>query len=508
MSNFAKANKTAQWFQDDYPGAVLDLSAETMVLTIHTTEGLTWPGYGGGETAPNYTGFPPLEGISSGQWRAHFPDERSSRALRNLSGGVQTNTLNTVQVELIGTCDPRHAKSWNGEGRKVAGKHYVYWPNASDEQLAWLADLVADMHRRHDLRLTAPAFKAYPGSYGAGNGVRFSFDKWRSFAGICGHQHVPENLHGDPGNINIAKIITFAKEMLAPPPPPPVTTHTRWATRTTGVHETPGGTKLRDIPAGYKFQVIDGSGHGNDGWIETAAGNWVLGADTTTRDPALPATLKVMTWNVKTNRSWTGAVLPELLPVLDKHKPDVVCLQECYDAPDLVGMVPGYTFRYQGFGYPPKTVGYIEERSEQIILVRDGVEVKVSAALEMVIPWKGPVVGAWHDPRVHRRVTVSKDGVNWRVVDFHGPFGDALGESNAAMLNCLQTFPDNEPVIIVGDWNQSNSAVVTRVGAPGGAVVDGGGIDLAVYRDCKKVSGQNLTNFGSDHPIKVWVFEA
>lgn len=295
---------------------------------------------------------------------------------------------------------------------------------------------------------------------------------------------------------------------LSTPPPPPVTTHTRWAIRTTGVHDAPGGKKLRDIPAGYKFQVVDGSGHGNDGWIETAAGNWVLGADTTTRDPALPATLKVMTWNVKTNRSWTGAVLPELLPVLDKHKPDVVCLQECYDAPDLVGMVPGYTFRYQGYGYPPKTEGYIEERSEQIVLVRDGVEVKVKAALEMVIPWRGPVVGAMHDPRVHRRVTVFKDGVNWRVVGFHGPFGDALGESNAAMLDCLKTFPADEPVIIVGDWNQSNSAVVTRVGAPGGAVVDGGGIDLAVFRDCRKVKGENLGNFGSDHPVKVWTFEA
>lgn len=317
--------------------------------------------------------------------------------------------------------------------------------------------------------------------------------------------------HWDPGKWPAAKFLTLVKKYhaeLTAPPPPPVTTHTRWATRTTGVHETPGGKKLRDIPEGYKFQVVDGSGHGNDGWIETAAGNWVLGADTTTRDPALPATLKVMTWNVKTNRSWTGAVLPELLPVLDKHKPDVVCLQECYDAPDLVGMVPGYTFRYQGYGYPPKTPGYIEERSEQIILVRDGVEVKVSAALEMVIPWKGPVVGAWHDPRVHRRVTVFKDGVNWRVIDFHGPFGDALGESNAAMLDCLKTFPADEPVIIVGDWNQSNSAVVTRVGAPGGAVVDGGGIDLAVFRDCRKVSGQNLGNFGSDHPVKIWTFEA
>jgi endonuclease/exonuclease/phosphatase family metal-dependent hydrolase len=233
------------------------------------------------------------------------------------------------------------------------------------------------------------------------------------------------------------------------------------------------------------------------------------------KPPAVDPTLKVMTWNVKTNRSWTGAVLPELLPVLDTHKPDVVCLQECYDAPDLAGMVPGYTYRYQGYGYPPKTPGYIEERSNQVILVRDSVEVKVSAALEMLEPWKGPNLGLMHDPRVHRRVTVLKDGVNWRVIDVHTPpplssgFNNyAIAESNAAMVHCLTTFPADEPVIIVGDWNQSNSAVVTRVGAPGGAVVDGGGIDLAVFRDCRKVSGQNLGNFGSDHPVKIWTLEA
>jgi endonuclease/exonuclease/phosphatase family metal-dependent hydrolase len=334
---------------------------------------------------------------------------------------------------------------------------------------------------------------------------------------VRGHKETSVTGKIDPRGIDMGKfrsdVSAEMKRLTSPPPAPkpdpePVTSHTRWAVRVTGVHETKGGKKLRDLQPGESFQVIDGSGHGNDGWIETTHHNWVVGADTTTVDPAAPATLKVMTWNVKTNRSWTNAVLPELKGVLATHKPDVVCLQECYDAPDLNGKVPGYAFRYQGYGYPPKTPGYIEERSEQIILVRDGVTVKVSAALEMLVSWKGPNVGAWHDPRVHRRVTVAKDGINWRVVDFHGPFGAAAeNESNAAMVDVLKTFPADEPVIIVGDWNQSNGEVVTRVGAPGGAVVDGGGIDLAVFRDCRKVAGQNLGNFGSDHPVKIWTFE-
>lgn len=510
MSNFAKANTTAQWFQDDYPGAVLNLSAETMVLTVHTTEGMTWPSYGGGETAPNYTGFPPLAGISSGLWRAHFPDERSSRALRNLDGGVQTNTLNTVQLELIGTCDPRHAKSWNGEGKKFAGKDYVYWPNASDEQLAWLADLVADMHRRHDLRLAAPAFQAYPASYGARSGtndVRFSFDQWRSFAGICGHQHVPENVHGDPGNINMAKVITFAKEVLAPPPPP-VTTHTRWAIRETAVCNPAGGKVLRMIPKGYQFQVIDGSGNGADGWVQTSAGNWVLGKDTTTRDPALPSFLSVFTHNVKTGRDWVSDVLPKTNALLAANTPGVACLQECYDAPDLVGKVPGYTYRYQGFGFEPEHEGYIEEHSDNVVLVRDGIEVKAREAYEMTTPWKGPKLGLMHDPRIFRRVTVFADGKTWRVVNVHGPFGDAARREFLAWargeFEALASLGD--PVIFIGDWNVDHATLVAAMGPL--ATIDGGSPDMIAIANCSEFDSENLGPNDSDHNAKRWTLKA
>jgi hypothetical protein len=35
--------------------------------------------------------------------------------------------------------------------------------------------------------------------------------KWTSFTGHCGHQHVPENLHGDPGAFPMVAILTAAK---------------------------------------------------------------------------------------------------------------------------------------------------------------------------------------------------------------------------------------------------------------------------------------------------------
>lgn len=206
MSNYSKADKKTQWFQDDFPGADMNLTEDTMVLVLHTTEGTSWPTYSGGATAPTYTGNPPL-GKRFGKWRAHFPDEKSARALANTSGGVETNTLNAVQLELIGTCDPKHALRWNG---LTAGKDYVYWPNANKRQLRWLARIIADLHVRHGLRLDAPRnFKPYPSSYG-NNGVRLSFNGWLNVTGVIGHQHVPENTHGDPGNIDINYVLDHA----------------------------------------------------------------------------------------------------------------------------------------------------------------------------------------------------------------------------------------------------------------------------------------------------------
>jgi hypothetical protein len=207
MSNYRPADTLSQWFQDDYPGADLNLTPDTMVVVLHTTEGFDWPGYEGGATAPNYTHKPSFHG-GAGLWRAHFPDEKSSRALRNEAGGVETNTLNCVQVELIGTCDSSKRKRW---GDKVAGRDYVYWPDATDDQLAEVAEFLADMNKRHGLKLVAPKqFISYPLS--AGNSrVRMSMSEWRNAAGVVGHQHVPENTHGDPGDIDIDKIFTMTQ---------------------------------------------------------------------------------------------------------------------------------------------------------------------------------------------------------------------------------------------------------------------------------------------------------
>lgn len=211
MSNYRLANTKVQWYQDNFPGATMHLTPSTAVVVLHTTEGASWPGYSGGAVAPNYTAMPNFKKRTL-DWRAHFPDEKSSRALQNQAGGVETNTLNAVQVELVGTCDPKHKTSWPGVGK--AGVNYLFWPDAPDWALEGLADFLRDMHERHGLQLKAPTFLPYPSSFGSSK-VRFSFTQWRGFAGICGHQHVPENSHGDPGSIDIKRVISLAKPAVA-----------------------------------------------------------------------------------------------------------------------------------------------------------------------------------------------------------------------------------------------------------------------------------------------------
>ena len=205
--DYRRADATAQWFADDYPGS----SIKPNVLVLHTTEGASWPDYSGGASAPTYTAMPQGDGLS---WRQHFPETMSARALRNEAGGVETNTLNCIQVELVGTCAPGTRDAWVKAGKRQ-GVDFVYWPEASDALLQSLAHFIADLHKRRGLKLQAPKFLAYPASYGA-SPVRFSFAQWRRFYGICGHQHVPENSHGDPGALNIEKVLRYAVALAYP----------------------------------------------------------------------------------------------------------------------------------------------------------------------------------------------------------------------------------------------------------------------------------------------------
>ncbi|MEU3612862.1 peptidoglycan-binding protein [Streptomyces sp. NPDC006872] len=192
----------ANWYQDDFGGDPMQVD----VVVLHTTEGPTLPGYGGGSSAPNLTAVPDLAAKKL-KWYQHFDVETSSRALVNLSGGVETNTQNVCQVELVGTCDPKTHKKWT-----TAGKAHIYWPDAPDWALQGVAAFLGWMHEEHGVPLVgAKSWPAYPTSYENGGGQRMTAAQWKAFKGVCGHMHVPENVHGDPGAIDFARIIKYAK---------------------------------------------------------------------------------------------------------------------------------------------------------------------------------------------------------------------------------------------------------------------------------------------------------
>ncbi|MFF0598048.1 peptidoglycan-binding protein [Streptomyces antibioticus] len=194
-------------YQGTYPGDDMEVN----VVVLHTTEGRSLPSYGGGGSAPTLTAVPDLAARKL-KWYQHFDIDTSARALVNRSGGVETNTLNVCQVELVGTCDPSTRSSWTKAGL-VQDRDFVYWPKAPAWLLAAAAEFLAWMHAEHRVPLTGPAkWPAYPGSYGNGGGQRMTFAQWNDFRGVCGHMHVPENDHGDPGSINFAELLTLAKK--------------------------------------------------------------------------------------------------------------------------------------------------------------------------------------------------------------------------------------------------------------------------------------------------------
>ena len=169
-------------------------------IVLHTTEGSSWPGYGGGGSAPHFTVRP---GPATKQnIRQHIDTAQSSKALENRSGGVQTNNAGVVQIEFIGSCD-----------RAYARKHGLFFTeNATDSDLAALAAVFAWIHKTHGVHLNATGL-SWPNSNAAYLSApqRMSFAKWNAFKGVCGHTHVPENTHWDPGRFPIDRLLRLAR---------------------------------------------------------------------------------------------------------------------------------------------------------------------------------------------------------------------------------------------------------------------------------------------------------
>lgn len=206
QQRYPKADTTSQWYSGGQYGGTM--MPKVNVLVLHTTEGPGgFPDYSGGSVAPTITGRPVISERRL-DWRQHFLINESGRALENKLGGVQTNTLNVAQIEMVGTCDSRLKDTWVLGGRTYrANVDYICWAYPPDWAVAEVADFLRFLHEQWEVPLTSGlTFTPYPN----GPSARMSFDQWNNFVGVCGHEHVPENSHGDPGAFPINTLLAMA----------------------------------------------------------------------------------------------------------------------------------------------------------------------------------------------------------------------------------------------------------------------------------------------------------
>ncbi len=167
---------------------------------IHTTEG-GWDSSMGvfrsKLTAPHVMAAPPSH--PDGPRIVQFiPLDRSAYAAANLSGGVETNRANALQVEIVAFAKSSH--------------------EMSDEDLEWIGRVVVGPMTRHapgPIKMDTVEFFGEDAGFTLAVTTarqRMSPDQWLAFNGWCGHQHLPENEHWDPGRIDIAKILAAAGE--------------------------------------------------------------------------------------------------------------------------------------------------------------------------------------------------------------------------------------------------------------------------------------------------------
>lgn len=150
---------------------------------LHTTECAT---YGGARTAYLASRVSPHFTIGTeGCWQ-HVDVDRAASALVNIIGGVETNRLSAIQIEVVGFADQ---------------------PNWPDRLVAAVRDLMIWIEAETGVVPWAPPLWGGLDAYGLRTPYRMTDETWLKFNGWCGHQHVPENAHWDPGRIPIDRLL-------------------------------------------------------------------------------------------------------------------------------------------------------------------------------------------------------------------------------------------------------------------------------------------------------------
>lgn len=131
---------------------------------LHTTEGTSPAGafaaYKTNRSAPHFT-------VDADKVYQHIPLDKAARSLLNPAGGVETNLLGAIQIENVGFA-----------------KDGLKYSDTLRDLLRWIEEQTGI------------------GAYYPALNVRFSPQQWVVYNGWCGHIHVPENDHTDPGPVD------------------------------------------------------------------------------------------------------------------------------------------------------------------------------------------------------------------------------------------------------------------------------------------------------------------
>jgi len=161
---------------------------------IHTTESKSYTpstkSYYGHHNPPHFTIVKPGSSDEVKVYQ-HFGINVAARALENHKGGVETNRRSAIQIEIA-------------------------WKAAEIDSLPFamvikLWDWMRWVEDQTDIkRWITPTFRGQEAS-GLNSLSRMSDAEWNDFNGWCGHQHVPENSHWDPGKLDINRLTQITR---------------------------------------------------------------------------------------------------------------------------------------------------------------------------------------------------------------------------------------------------------------------------------------------------------
>lgn len=132
----------------------------------------------------------------------HIPVDHAARALENRAGGVETNRRHAIQIEI----------AWHAADAASMPRAFL---DGIRQLMRWVENNAGVQRSSIDL------FHSYPPENGHSLGSepwRMSSATWNAFGGWCGHQHTPEQVHGDPGKIDITYLLARPLEIDMPAP--------------------------------------------------------------------------------------------------------------------------------------------------------------------------------------------------------------------------------------------------------------------------------------------------